>query len=101
MFALRIGNCMVWCIGLNVAATTYFQSVGRPRTAILLSLLRQFLVLLPCVWILPNILPRVLPIMPLLAVWISLPISDVAAFLASIPPVLRERRALARGAAAA
>ncbi len=96
-FALRIGNCMIWCIGLNVAATTYFQSVGRPRTAILLSLLRQFLVLLPCVWI----LPRVLPIEPLLAVWISLPISDVLAFLATIPPILRERRALVASAAAA
>ena len=95
-FALRIGNCMIWCIGLNVAATTYFQSIGRPRTAILLSLLRQFLVLLPCVWILPRVLPRVLPVAPLLAVWISLPISDVIAFLATIPPILRERRALAR-----
>ena len=67
-----------------------------PRTAILLSLLRQFLVLLPCVWILPRVLPRVLPVAPLLAVWISLPISDVIAFLATIPPILRERRALAR-----
>ena len=100
-FALRVGNCMVWCIGLNVAATTYFQAIGRPRTAIVLSLLRQVIVLLPCVWILPRVLPRVLPIDPLLAVWISLPISDVAAFLATIPPILRERRALARGAAAA
>lgn len=93
-FAIRIGNCMIWCIGLNVAATTYFQSVGRPRSAILLSLLRQFLVLLPCVWI----LPRVLPVPPVLAVWLSLPFSDFVAFLATIPPILRERRALVRGA---
>lgn len=97
-FALRVGNCMVWCIGLNVAATTYFQAIGRPRTAIVLSLLRQVIVLLPCVWILPRVLPHLLPITPLLAVWISLPISDVVAFLATIPPILRERRALARGA---
>ncbi len=91
-FAIRIGNCMIWCIGLNIAATTYFQSVGRPRAAILLSLLRQFLILLPCVWILPH----VLPVRPVLAIWLSLPISDVLAFLATIPPILRERRALAR-----
>ena len=96
-FALRIGNCMIWCIGLNVAATTYFQAVGRPRTAIVLSLLRQVIVLLPCVWI----LPRVLPIRPLLAVWIALPLSDVVANLATIPPILRERRSLVRAAAAA
>ena len=96
-FALRIGNCMIWCIGLNVAATTYFQAVGRPRTAIVLSLLRQVIVLLPCVWI----LPRVLPIRPLLAVWIALPLSDVVANLATSPPILRERRSLVRATAAA
>ena len=96
-FALRIGNCMIWCIGLNVAATTYFQAVGRPRTAIVLSLLRQVIVLLPCVWI----LPRVLPIRPLLAVWIALPLSDVVANLATIPPILRERRSLVRATATA
>lgn len=89
-FALRVGNCMIWCIGLNVSASTYFQSVGRPRTSILLSLLRQVLVLLPCVWLLPH----VLPVRPLLAVWLALPVSDFAAFLATIPPVVRERRAL-------
>ena len=95
--ALRVGNCMVWCIGLNVAATTYFQSVGRPRTAILLSLLRQFLILLPCVWILPRLFPG----RALLATWLALPISDVLACLATVPPVLRERRALRRAAAPA
>jgi len=89
-FALRIGNCMIWCIGLNVAATTYFQSVGRPRTAILLSLLRQFLILLPCVWILPNLFPG----HAILAIWLALPISDVLACLATAAPILRERRAL-------
>ena len=94
-FALRIGNCMVWCIGLNIASTTYFQAVGRPRTAILLSLLRQVIVLLPCVWL----LPRVLPLDPVLATWLALPVSDVVAFLATIPPILRERRAIASGTA--
>lgn len=93
-FAIRIGNCMVWSIGLNVAATTYFQSVGRPRTAIVLSLMRQVLILLPCVWA----LPRLLPARPILAIWLALPISDFATFLASIPPMLRERRALAAAA---
>ena len=87
---------MIWCIGLNVAATTYFQSVGRPRAAILLSLLRQFLVLLPCVWILPYLLP----VPPVLAIWLALPLSDFLAFLATIPPILRERRTLRRPAPA-
>ena len=95
-FAIRVGNCMIWCIGLNVAATTYFQSVGRPRTAILLSLMRQMLILLPCVWALPHLFPE----HTLIAIWLAMPISDTRTFLASIPPMLRERRALAASAAA-
>ena len=89
-FAIRIGNCMIWCIGLNVAATTYFQSIGRPRPAILLSLMRQVLVLLPCVWL----LPRLFPSHAVLAVWLAMPVSDFAAFVATIWPMVRERRLL-------
>lgn len=96
-FALRVGCCMTWCIALNVSASTYFQSVGRPRTAILLSLLRQVVVLLPCVWVLPLLMPS----HPLLGTWLALPVSDFIAFVASMPPVLRERRSLARLAAGA
>ena len=81
---------MIWCIGLNVAATTYFQSIGRPRPAILLSLMRQVLVLLPCVWL----LPRLFPSHAVLAVWLAMPVSDFAAFVATIWPMVRERRLL-------
>ena len=89
-FAIRIGNCRVWCIGLNVAATTYYQSIGKPRPAIILSLMRQVLVLLPCVWI----LPRLFPAHAVLAIWLAMPISDFIAFVASIFPMAHERRAL-------
>ena len=91
-FAIRFGNCMIWVIGLNVAATTYFQSVSRPKTAIVLSLLRQVICLIPCIWI----LPRVLPCDHVIAIWASMPLSDVLAFVATIFPVLREERMLTR-----
>lgn len=91
-FAISFGNCMIWVIGLNVAATTYFQSVGRPKTAILLSLLRQVICLIPCVWLLPHILPCD----PILAIWAAMPISDLLAFVATIYPVIREERMLSR-----
>lgn len=90
-FALRIANCMIWTIFVNVAATTYFQAVGRPRTAILLSLLRQCFCLLPIVWILPHFMER-----HILAVWLAMPISDVVAQLATIVPLMREYRHLVR-----
>ena len=85
--ALRVSNVFIWTIFVNVAATTYFQAIGRPRTAILLSLLRQFLCLLPLVWILPHLFAD-----HILAVWLALPISDIVAQLATLPPLFREFR---------
>ncbi|MBQ6925007.1 MAG: MATE family efflux transporter [Kiritimatiellae bacterium] len=85
--ALRISNIFIWTIFVNVAATTYFQAIGRPRVAILLSLLRQFICLLPLVWILPHLIGD-----HVLAVWLALPISDIVAQLATLPPLVREFR---------
>ncbi len=87
--ALRIANIFIWTIFVNIAATTYFQSTGQPRTAILLSLLRQFLCLLPLVWILPYLIDD-----HILAVWLAMPISDIVAQLATLPPLIREFRKL-------
>jgi Na+-driven multidrug efflux pump len=64
--------------------------------AILLSLLRQFICLLPLVWILPHLFDD-----HILAVWIALPISDVVAQLATLPPLIREYRWLNRQTCAA
>ena len=88
---LRLSNCMIWCIGLNVVATTYFQSIGHPWTAILLSLLRQFICLLPCIWLLPYVFED-----HAFGIWLSVPTSDVMAFLATIPPFVLHARFLAR-----
>ncbi len=88
---LRLANCMLWCIGLNVVATTYFQSIGHPKTAILLSMMRQCLCLLPCIWLLPYLFED-----HMFAIWVSHPISDVLAFLFTIPPFFSHARFLRR-----
>jgi Na+-driven multidrug efflux pump len=93
---LRVSNCMLWCIGLNVVASTYFQSVGRPRTAILLSLLRQVICLIPCIWILPYLAHVTGFCAPATAIWLSMPISDVLACVATVPSFLSHARFLAR-----
>ena len=93
---LRVSNCMLWCIGLNVAASTYFQSIGRPRTAILLSLLRQVICLIPCIWILPYLAHVTGSCEPATAIWLSMPISDVLACVATVPSFLSHMRFLAR-----
>ena len=78
---LMVSNCMIWCISVNVLATTYFQSIGHPWTAVVLSTLRQGVILIPCIWILPHFMAD-----KALAVWLALPISDILCQLATIPP---------------
>lgn len=86
---LALSNCMIWCISINVLATTYYQSIGKPMVAILLSMLRQGVVLLPIVWILPYFLAD-----KPFAIWLSMPVSDVLCNLATIPPLLLHVRFL-------
>ena len=86
---LSIANCMLWCISVNVVATTYFQSIGHPLVAIVLSTLRQGVILLPCIWILPLFISD-----STFAIWLALPVSDVLCQLATIPPILSHLRFL-------
>lgn len=88
---LQLANCMLWCIGLNVTATTYFQSIGRPRAAIILSTLRQGLIMLPVIWFLPYIIED-----HMFAIWLSLPVSDVLCCLATMTPFFLHLRFLSR-----
>ncbi len=88
---LQVSNCMLWTISINVVATTYFQSIGHPRTAVLLSTLRQGLCLLPCIWILPHFMDD-----RVLGVWLALPISDVLCQLATVPPFFAQLRFLGK-----
>ena len=91
---LQVANCMIWCISVNVVATTYFQSIGRPSVAIVLSMLRQGVCLLPIIWILPYFLED-----KVLAIWLSMPVSDVLCNLATMLPLFLHARFLSRAAA--
>ena len=88
---LAVSNCMLWCISLNIVATTYFQSIGRPAAAIVLSTLRQGVCLMPIAWFLPYFMED-----HALAVWISMPVSDVLCCLMTIVPFARHLRFLSR-----
>ena len=88
---LTVSNCMIWTIGINVVATTYFQSIGRPLTAVVLSTLRQGVILIPCIWILPYVMTN-----HTLAIWLALPISDILCQLATVPPFFAHLRFLAQ-----
>ena len=88
---LAVSNCMLWCISLNIVATTYFQSIGRPAAAIVLSTLRQGVCLMPIAWFLPYFMED-----HALAVWISMPVSDVLCCLMTIVPFALHLRFLSR-----
>ena len=93
---LSVANCMIWTIAINVVATTYFQSIGHPRTAIFLSMLRQGVCLIPCIWLLPILGARTGLFAPALGVWLALPASDVLCQIATVPPILAHLRFLKR-----
>ena len=86
---LMLSNCMLWCIGLNIVMTTFFQSIGHPTTAIVLSTLRQGACLLPIACFLPCFMED-----RTFAIWLSMPVSDVTCCLMSIAPFVLYRRFL-------
>ncbi|HEY8363973.1 MAG TPA: MATE family efflux transporter [Haloplasmataceae bacterium] len=61
-------------LGLQIIGSTLFQAIGKAIPALILSLLRQFILLIPLILILPNIYN-----LNLLGVWIAFPIADLLA----------------------
>lgn len=88
---LQVSNSLIWCIFINIVATTYFQSIGRPGAAVWLSLLRQGFCLLPVIWFLPYFMAD-----KPFAIWLSMPISDIVANVVSIVPLALHMRFLRR-----
>lgn len=75
---LRICVLMFPFVGCQIVITNFFQSIGKAKISIFLSLSRQLLFLLPGIIFLPRIMHGVN------GVWTSMPISDFIAFVASV-----------------
>ena len=76
---LRTMNIVFPIIGFQMVTTNLFQCLGMVRKSIFLSLSRQLLFLLPCIYLLPGMLNSSL------GVWYSFPISDtIAAIITAI-----------------
>lgn len=74
---LRISGAAFFLVGSQIIITAYFQSIGRAKVAIFLSLSRQLLFLIPCLVLLPMV-------MGLNGVWLSMPVSDTLAFVVAV-----------------
>ncbi len=66
---LQLGLLALPFVGFQVVAGNFFQSMGNAKIAVLLTLLRQVIILIPLLFILPNHFG-------LNGIWMSMPISD-------------------------
>ncbi len=80
---------MLPIIGFQVVASNYFQAVGKAKIATFLSLLRQVIILIPLLLILPNKLG-------LEGVWMCGPISDAVSSVVTAVLIFREMKNLKR-----
>lgn len=87
--AIRIIMTMFPFVGFMVITSNYFQSTARPLISLFLSMLRQLIVLIPCLIILPRYFG-------LNGIWYSYPLSAFVAFLTTMLFFVREMLKLNR-----
>lgn len=68
-------------VGAQIVIQNYFQSIGKPKLSIFLSLTRQLIFLLPLLWILPDYFG-------VTGVWASMAGSDTLAFILAITTMI-------------
>ncbi len=76
VYGLHVVFAVFPVVGFQMVATNFFVSIGMSKKAIFLSLTRQMLFLVPCLLLLP-------PWLGTLGVWISIPIADLTAAIAT------------------
>lgn len=76
-FGLRMACLMFPLVGGQIVITNFFQSIGKAKISIFLSLSRQLLFLIPCLMILPRY-------WGVTGVWISMPIADSIACVTTV-----------------
>lgn len=80
---IRIYLFMLTFVSVSIIGSNFFQSIGKARLAIVLSLLRQLILLLPLIFILPRFIG-------LDGVWLAQPISDILAIVITLICLIRE-----------
>lgn len=80
--ALRVSTIMFPLVGCQIVIGNFFQSIGRAKLSIFISLTRQLVYLVPCLMIFPAF-------WGLNGIWISLPVSDTLAFFTAIVILLK------------
>ena len=79
---LRIMMAAMPIVGYQMIVTNFFQSIGKAKISIFLSLSRQMLILIPMLLILP-------PLIGIDGVWTAMPISDTISALLALAMMVR------------
>jgi putative MATE family efflux protein len=87
VLGLRIYCAVLPVVGFQIIASNYFQAIGKAKLATFLSLLRQIIVLLPLVIILPHF-------WGVEGAWVANPVSDMIAAIVSFTFFRRELKKL-------
>ncbi len=85
---LRISSMCFFLMGCQMIVSVYFQSIGRASLAIVLSLSRQIIFLVPCILLLPGWFG-------LDGVWYSIPVADFTAAVVTLTVFAFNRKELA------
>lgn len=82
---LRVTMLIFPFVGFQMVTSNFFQSIGMAKKAIILSLSRQVLVLIPCLFILPLFFGSK-------GIWYSMPISDAVATIIAAMLLIKQFR---------
>jgi Na+-driven multidrug efflux pump len=89
ILGLRIFMAMNFIVGAQIIGAQYFQATGRGSTALVLTVTRQFLFLIPLLFILPYFLG-------LNGIWLSGPVADTLSFIVTMTVFGRDIRKMNR-----
>jgi Na+-driven multidrug efflux pump len=92
--AVKILVSMLPLAGIVIVMTGYFQSNGQPKIAISLTLIRQAVLFIPLIIVLPRIFEKLLGGDGLDGIWYALPICDIGSFIFTMYLLRRELKRL-------
>ena len=86
---IRIYLLMLPIVGISITGSNYMQSIGKAKKSMFLSLLRQVILLIPLILILPRSFG-------LDGIWIAQPVSDIISTLVTVVMLVKEFKEVAK-----
>lgn len=75
-YAARIVFCAIPFIGINIVVSGYFQAHGRPKLSLILTMLRQLIIFLPALFLMPLFFVKFLGRQGLDGIWYAYSLGD-------------------------